>query len=563
MTETSERGDLLWDTIPKLLQVKAGEHPAAVAIADTDRDLQFTFAELLASVEQAGRAFIALGVQPDDRVAVWAPNIAEWVVAAIGLQAAGAVLVPLNTRFKGREAGYVLQKSGARMLLCTREFLDTDYVALLEEAHGPATAQRPVEGLPELAEIVVFDAGSSASDDSVKQPLAWPDFLALGAADPSSAANSAADELASRIAARQSSDLSDILFTSGTTGMPKGVMTTHAQSLRGYKVWSDLVGLNSQDRYLVVNPFFHGFGYKAGWLACLMAGCVMYPHAVFDVAAVMHKVAQYRISMIPGPPTLYQSILHHPKLAEFDLSSLRLAVTGAAAIPVELIRQMRTDLGFEVVVTGYGLTESSAIATMCRADDDPETIATTSGRAIPGVEVRVADDAGEEVPRGEPGEVLVRGYNVMQGYYNDPEATAEAIGADGWLRTGDIGIMNEQGYLAITDRKKDMFIVGGFNAYPAEIENLILAHEAVAQVAVTGMADERMGEVAVAFVVPKPAADGQRAAIDEAEFEAKFIDWCKTQMANYKVPRKVVLLDELPLNASGKVLKFELRKLVS
>ena len=546
---SEDRGDLLWGTIPRLAQSSAERFGDAVAIADTDRGVSLTFVELLEAANTAAKAFIASGVEPDDRVAIWAPNIAEWVVIALGLQTAGGVLVPLNTRFKGREAGYVLERSGAKMLFCTRKFLDTDYVALLQEAYGQEAYDQELEA---LAEIVTFNEPPSQEPTSISDLTDWHSFMARSATIPS-------DEVESRVASRTSDDLSDILFTSGTTGMPKGVMTTHGQSLRGYKVWSDLVGLTEGDRYLIVNPFFHGFGYKAGWLASLMSGCTVYPHAVFDVDHIMAKVAEHHISVMPGPPTLYQSILNHPRLSECDLSSLRLAVTGAAAIPVELIHRMRDELTFQTIVTGYGLTESSAIATMCRHDDDPETIATTSGRAIPGVEVHIVDDTGQEVPPMTSGEIWVRGYNVMAGYFNDPEATAETITEDGWLKTGDIGVMNEDGYVAITDRKKDMFIVGGFNAYPAEIENLILAHKSVAQVAVVGVPDERMGEVGVAFVVPRVKSDGSVHHIVPEEF----LDWCKKQMANYKVPRSVHILAELPANASGKVLKYQLREQIA
>ena len=550
---TEDRGDLLWGTIPKLLRASAERFGDAVAIADTDRGVSLTFTELLDAANTAAKAFAASGIQADDKAAIWAPNIAEWVVAALGLQTAGGVLVPLNTRFKGREAGYVLEKSEAKMLFCTRDFLDTDYVALLADAYGTGNDSNPISGLPNLREIVAFDQLPAAdAADASTTATAWQSFLQRGNAISDS-------EIESRVADRTADHLSDILFTSGTTGMPKGVMTTHGQSLRGYKVWSDLVGLREGDRYLIVNPFFHGFGYKAGWLASLMAGCTVYPHAVFDVDRIMAKVAEHKITVMPGPPTLYQSILNHPRLSECDISSLRLAVTGAAAIPVELIHRMRDELTFATIVTGYGLTESSAIATMCRHDDDPETIATTSGRAIPGVEVRIMDDNGHEVLPMTPGEIWVRGYNVMAGYLNDPEATAETITSDGWLKTGDIGVMNEDGYVAITDRKKDMFIVGGFNAYPAEIENLILAHESVAQVAVVGIPDERMGEVGAAFLVPRVKPDGSEHHIDPQEF----LDWCKKQMANYKVPRSVHILPELPANASGKVLKYRLREQIA
>jgi acyl-CoA synthetase (AMP-forming)/AMP-acid ligase II len=261
------------------------------------------------------------------------------------------------------------------------------------------------------------------------------------------------------------------------------------------------------------------------------------------------------VTVLPGPPTLYQSLLGHPELGRHDISGLRLAVTGAASIPVELIRRMKDELGFDTVITGYGLTEVCGIATMCRFDDDPETIATTSGRAIPGVEVKIRKDDGTSAAADEPGEIVVRGYNVMLGYFEDPEQTRATIDPEGWLSTGDIGTLDARGYLRITDRKKDLFIVGGFNCYPAEIENAMLGHPLVAQAAVVGVPDERLGEVGVAFVVPRRDADGQPLATDPGEI----VSWCREHMANYKVPRRVEIVSELPLNASGKVLKYVLR----
>jgi acyl-CoA synthetase (AMP-forming)/AMP-acid ligase II len=346
-------------------------------------------------------------------------------------------------------------------------------------------------------------------------------------------------------------DLCDIIFTSGTTGRPKGVMSRHDQTIRVFLEWSEIVGLGDEDRYLIVNPFFHTFGYKAGFLACLLRGATMLPLAVFDVPTVLRMVNTERITALPGPPTLYLSILNHPERDSFDLSSLRLAVTGAAAVPVEMIRRMREELSFRVILTAYGLTESTGTITMCRVDDDPETISSTSGRAITDVEVRVVDENNIEVPRGTAGEIVCRGYNVMPGYFADPAATADTIDENGWLHTGDIGIMNERGYLAITDRLKDMFIVGGFNAYPAEIENALLGHPGVAQVAVVGRPDERMGEVGHAFVVRRA---------DRSCDADEIIEWSRARMANYKVPRGITFVDALPLNASGKVLKFELRE---
>ena len=500
------RGDVEWGSVPGVVRSAAERFKNLDAIADGDA--RMTFAELADQVERAALAFVAAGVAKGDRVAIWAPNVAEWVVAVTGLHTAGGVAVPINTRFKGDEAAYVIDKSGARLVLTVHGFLDTDYVGMLRAA-GVTT------------DVVVLRGDAPGGTTS------WADFLARGA--PAQLPEVGPD------------DLSDIMFTSGTTGRPKGVMSTHGQTLRAFADWSGLLGLAEGDRYLIVNPFFHTFGYKAGIVSALMRGATIVPHAVFDPAAVLKRIPEERITVLPGPPALFQAILNSPDLPSADVSSLRLAATGAAVIPVELIHRMEKDLGFETIITAYGLTECTGVATMCRQGDDPETIATTSGRAIPDVEVRIADD----------GEILVRGYNVMQGYFEDPEQTAEAIDADGWLHTGDIGEMDDRGYIKITDRKKDMFIVGGFNAYPAEIENVMAGHETVASVAVVGAPDERLGEVGVAYVVPRTGT-----TVDPDALMA----WCRERMANYKVPRRIEVVDALPLNASGKVLKYELRE---
>jgi acyl-CoA synthetase (AMP-forming)/AMP-acid ligase II len=512
-------------TIPRILRRAAerfGDREAMV-----DGAVRLTYAELAAEVERAARALIASDVEPGDRVAIWAPNVYEWAVAALGVHCVGGIVIPLNTRFKGAEAADIIGRSGARRLFTVNGFLDTDYVAML----GAAGA------LGEIDDVVVMRG------DVPSGTATWEVFLARG--DGVEALTAAA-----RADAVEPADLCDILFTSGTTGAPKGAMLVHEASIRAFEAWSDVIGLRETDRYLIINPFFHTFGLKAGILACLIKGAVMVPHPVFDVPSVMRRIEEERITTIPGPPAIFQTILNSPDLADHDLSSLRLSVTGAATIPVQMIVDMREVLGFETVVTGYGLTEAHGIATMCRHDDDPETIATTSGRAIPGVEVRLVDDDGKEVAAGQPGEVLVRGYNLMRGYLDDPAATAEAIDADGWLHTGDIAVADEAGNIAITDRKKDMFLVGGFNAYPAEIEKIMAGHPAVASVAVIGVPDERLGEVGMAYVVPTAGT-----TVDTDELLA----WCRENMANYKAPRYVEVVDALPLNASNKVLKTELR----
>jgi acyl-CoA synthetase (AMP-forming)/AMP-acid ligase II len=511
-------------TIPRLVEAAAQRFGAAPAVEDDGVSLSFS--ELADAGLRAARAFMAEGIAPADRVAIWAPNAWEWIVAAIGLQSAGAVLVPLNTRMKGAEAGYVLRKSGARVLCTIEGFLGTSYVTSLAD-----------EDLPDLQRIVML-RGEAVGATS------WREFLARGEAVSEASARERAHAVGP-------DDLSDMLFTSGTTGKPKGVTTAHRQNLQVFATWSAGVGLREGDRYLIVGPFFHTFGYKAGWLSCLMRGATILPHAVFDARAVLERIAKERIHVLPGPPTVYQSLLTCPEREAFDLSSLRLAVTGAASIPVELIHRMRDELGFDEVITAYGLTETCGTVSMCELGDDAETIATTSGKALPGTEVRCVAADGGEVPRGEPGEIVVRGYNVMRGYFDDPEATREAIDAEGWLHTGDIGVMDERGYLRITDRLKDMFITGGFNCYPAEIENLMFEHPEIAQAAVIGVPDERMGEVGMAFVLPVPGARPTPEAV---------IAWCREHMSNYKVPRRVEVVDALPMNASGKVTKFVLRE---
>lgn len=473
----------------------------------------------------AARALLTLGVQAQDRVALWAQNCNEWVIAALAAQSIGAVLVPINTRMRGQEVAFVLERSCAKVLFTCGRFLDQYFPAQLA-AHRPASLEHL---------IVLRDAEDG--------DLTWKTFL-------EAASQHSADEVHQRAAAIKPDDLMDIMFTSGTTGQPKGVMSAHGQNLRVSQEWGKRVELVPEDRYLVVNPFFHAFGYKAGWLTALLYGCAILPHAVFDAAAVMRRIAADKISVLPGPPTLFISLLNSPERATTDLSSLRATMTGAATVAPSLVEQMRSELGFKVLLTGYGLTEASGMVSFCHSTDDAETVAKTCGKPIPDTEVKCIDEAGNTVAAGIAGELLVRGYNVMQGYLDDPQATAEAIDADGWLHTGDIAVIDTCGYIRITDRLKDMFITGGFNCYPAEIERMMSAHPAIAQVAVIGIPDARQGEVGKAFVTLRP---GQQAD------EQSLIVWCREQMANYKVPRHITIVDALPTNASGKVMKFQLR----
>ncbi|MFF1461862.1 FadD3 family acyl-CoA ligase [Streptomyces sp. NPDC058330] len=534
-------------TVPAVLARAAETHPDAEALVDGD--LRLTNRQLHERTLAVTRSLMALGVQRGERVALWAPNSARWITAALGVLGAGAVLVPVNTRYKGDEARWLLEKSRARLLLVENGFLGNDYLDMIGAVVGAVSGegtvgeQSPVPGLPGLAHVI--DLAEPAADEGQGEgdPRAtpWAAFLSLGASVP------AADAEA-RAASVREDDVSDVLFTSGTTGRPKGVMTTHRQNVRTYLGWSQRTGLTRGDRYLIISPMFHCFGYKAGVLACLLRGATMVLQPVFDVAGTLRLIEAETITVLPGPPTIFTTLLDAPGRDEHDLSSLRLAVTGAATVPVALVRRVRAEL-FPVVVTAYGLTESCGTVTVCRADDDDETVARTAGRPIDGVEVRVAGPDRRPLPAGEAGEVLVRGYNVMLGYLDDPRATADTVDDRGWLATGDVGHLDEAGRLTLTGRIKEMFVVGGFNVYPAEIEELLSRHDAVSEAAVIGVPDERMGEVGRAYVTLRPGVEAT---------PAELTAFCRERLANFKVPREVVVLDVFPRNAAGKISKTDL-----
>ncbi len=473
-----------WETIPEMVLSAADRFGDAEAIVDGP--LRYSFRDVVDRIRCAAGAFAELGIETGDRVALWAPNSAEWIIAAFGLLTAGGVLVPVNTRFKPDEAGDIITRSAAKAVLVQKGFLGQDFTA-------PA-------GVP----VIDLKSDFLSSGSPFERPV-------------------------------RGADVSDIIFTSGTTGRPKGAMMNHRQTLRMYEEWATLADLRQGDRYLMINPYFHTFGLKAGLITSFLRGATMLPLAVFDVDTVVDLIERERISMLPGPPTLYHALLTVADKSK--LSSLRAGVTGAADIPVELIRRIHDELPFQTLMTGYGLTEAGNV-TLSRPGDSFEDVATTAGLPCVDVEVRIADD----------GEVLVRGYGVMQGYLDDPVATENAIDHDGWLHTGDLGNFDNAGRLRINGRKKDMFIVGGFNAYPAEIEGFMLEHPAVAQVAVIGVPDERLGQVGKAFVVLKAPVS-----------EADLMLWCRDRMAGFKAPRSVEFLQELPLNATGKVMKDQLR----
>ncbi|MFI9535221.1 FadD3 family acyl-CoA ligase [Nocardia fusca] len=507
-------------TTPLALHAAAQNYGAAPALADGPVRLDWT--QLLEQVQDVARALLARGIRTGDRVGIWSPNTHHWVIAALGAHYAGATLVPLNTRYVADEVADVLRRVDAKGLFIAGTFLQRDRLAELRAA------------APDLRIGTVIVLPVEGTEEPVRDALNWSELAAAGAGVSREQARERAESISS-------DDLSDILFTSGTTGRSKGVLIAHRQTLSAVRGWTECATLNSDDNYLIVNPFFHSFGYKAGIIACLLTGATMVPQIVFDVPTTMRLIDHEQITVLPGPPTIYRSILDFPDRGEYRLASLRVAVTGAAPVPVVLVERMRRELDFDVVLTAYGLSESTGFATMCRVDDDAETISATSGRPMAGFELKLSD----------AGEVLLRGPNVMLGYLDDPESTAETIDADGWLHTGDIGVIDDRGYLKITDRLKDMYVSGGFNVYPAEIEQALAGLDGVAVAAVIGVPDTRMGEVGKAYIVRKPGA---------ALSEDQVFSYATRVLANFKVPRFVEFRDELPYNASGKVLKRQLRE---
>jgi HIP---CoA ligase len=519
-----------YPSIPDMVLASADRFGNSIAIIDGDTEM--TFAEVGAEMLAAARGLMSLGIEPGDRVALWAPNSARWVVSALGILSCGAWLVPVNTRFKGAEAAHVLRKTGAKGVLSVSDILGADLLDLV---------RRSDPELPALSKVVILDGEAQPGD------TAWDDLVQAGRTVPDS-------EARTRISAIRPEDVSDIIFTSGTTGRPKGVVLRHGASLVTYRLTNEGWGMSHGDRTLVVMPFFHCFGYKFGWMLSLMTGGTTVPMAVFDPDAALRLIERHGITHIGGSPTMFGALLEHQATVKADLSSLRVATVSAAYVPVELIYRMRDELGLDYAMTGYGLTEAHATVAITYPDDPPEIVANWSGRPLPGVEVRLVDDEGTDVPLGERGEVLVRGFNLSSGYYEEPEATAQVFQPDGWLRTGDVAYMNEDGYFKVCDRKKDMFIVGGFNVAPAEVEGILVSWDKVSAAAVIGVPDDHYGEVGAAFIVP--AAGVALASEDVVAF-------ARDAMANYKVPRRVEIVDALPLNATGKVLRNELRALLA
>lgn len=504
---------------------QAQRTPIAVAIRDEGQE--FRYAALLRACRDVGRALMARNLAKGDRVGIWANNRAEWIIAALGIQAAGLVLVPLGTRLRGGEVADILVRSGAKCLFSDAGFGSHRFIDSLRS-----------QSLPQLETIVCFDRDCQGG-------IYWNEFVQT----PPAVTEAALD---ARIASVFGDDLVDILFTSGTTGMPKGVPMTHAQSLIACNVYQDDVcKLKVGDTFCVIFPFAHTAGYRGGWQVSLLNGVRVVPVRNTETQSLLTLLHTEKPSYLPAAPTVFRAFLEYSERHLYDLSSVRLASTGGTDVPAELVFRMRTALGVQAVVTGYGMTETGGSVTNSRPGDPDDVVAYTAGRRLSNLDVVCVDADLRPLPAGMPGEILIRGPQVFKGYFEDQAASKAAFTQDGFFRSGDIGKFDADGNLTITGRLKDMYIVGGFNCYPPEIERMIRTIDGVADAAVVGVPDPRLGEVGHAFIVRVPGS-----VVDEAAI----IAWCRANMANYKVPRFLTFLADLPRNTQGKVLKAELRK---
>lgn len=518
-------------TIPALLRDAArrfGDKPAL----SSAQDGAIGFRSLDAMADRVARALLADGLAKGDRVGVWAPNMWEWVAAAAGAQRVGGVLVPLNTRLRGGEVADIIRRARITHLFSIGDFLGRHYPDMLRG-----------EAMPDLRRIIVLRSDGTKLH-GIEQ--GWEPFLSAG--------DTIGDEqLAARADDVGPDDLADIMFTSGTTGLPKGAVFDHKRSLGGGRAWCGISGMGPDDRYCVFGPFSHNASYKAGWVAGLMSGATIHWPDAYDGASILDLIAGNRITVMPAPPTVWQEVLDHPDKAAWDIGCLRFLSTGATTIPIQLMRRLRDETPIQILSTGYGMTECCGSATQTLPDDPIERVVQTVGRPIPGTQIRIAGPDGRPLPAGEAGEVLIRDDKLLLYYLDNDQATHSALDADGWLHSGDVGMLDDDGYLRITDRLKDMYIVGGFNVYPAEIERQMGALPGLRACAVIGIPDARLGEVGHAFIVRSPGS---------TLTEAEVIAWAKANLANYKVPRGVTFIDALPMNSTGKVVKFTLRDLL-
>ena len=509
---------LIGETIGENLERAVARFGDREALVVRHQGVRLTYAELDARVNALARGLLGAGIGKGDRVGIWAPNCSEWVLTQFATAKAGIILVNINPAYRTSELEYALRQSGCRMVVAARAFKSSDYAGMIDEVR---------EGLDDLEQVVLLDSPE------------WEALLAGHGPDPD-------------LGDLDADEAINIQYTSGTTGFPKGATLSHHNILNnGYFVGQGC-DYDETDRVCIPVPFYHCFGMVMGNLGCVTHGATMVvPDAAFEPEAVLATVQEERCTSLYGVPTMFIAELEHPRFDEFALTSLRTGIMAGSPCPVEVMKRVVADMNMGEVTICYGMTETSPVSTQTSADDDLEQRVSTVGRVHPHVEVKIVDPrTGLVLPRGEPGELLTRGYSVMSGYWEDPERTSEAIDAQRWMHTGDLATMDEDGYVKIVGRSKDMIIRGGENVYPREIEEFLYTHPDVADVQVIGVPDERYGEEIMALIIPR-----QGAALDEDAVR----DHCRGRIAHFKVPRYVKFVDAFPMTVSGKVQKYLMR----
>ncbi len=548
MTQLSQVGGgadvpLLEMTIGQALEAAVARWPDREALVVRHQDIRWTYAELLRQVDAFAAGLIALGLEPGDRIGVWAPNSMEWVVTQFAAARAGLVLVNINPAYRLAELDYALNKVGCRALVTADRFKSSDYVAMLRELAPEIKSSMPGQlrstRFPALRVVIL--AGEAQE----------PGFLPFGEA--ASWAGAAERARIAEVSAKvKPNDAANIQFTSGTTGAPKGATLSHRNILNNGYFVGRAIRMSEADRICIPVPLYHCFGMGMGNLACITHGaCMVYPSGGFDPGATLQAVAAERCTALYGVPTMFIAILAHTDFEGFDLKSLRTGIMAGSPCPVEVMKRCVAEMNMSEVTIAYGMTETSPVSMQTSADDPFERRVGSVGRVHPHVEVKIVDADGAVVPRGVTGELCTRGYSVMLGYWDEAEKTAEVLDADGWMHTGDLATIDDDGYANIVGRIKDMVIRGGENIYPAEIEDYLFRHPKVAAVQVVGVPDPRFVEELCAWIQLKPG---------ETASEEDIRDFCRGQIAHYKVPRYVRFVDAFPLTVTGKVQKFLIRK---
>jgi fatty-acyl-CoA synthase len=532
-------------TVGRLLDLVTERRPEDDALVYVDRGLRYSYTEFNEVVERCARALIALGLEKGDHVAVWGQNVPEWVTLQFATGKMGAVLVTVNPAYKSNELKYVLEQSDAAALFLTRGVKGADFVEILQEA-VPELAEveegeLSVEGLPHLKHVVLIGEGAEDSPGI----MGYEEFIER-------AEETSAEELRERQDSLEADEVINMQYTSGTTGFPKGVQLTHANIVKNAFYIGECMELGPEDRVCIPVPFFHCFGCVLGTLNTVTHEGTMVPVEQFDAEEVLQAVHKERCTALLGVPTMFIAELEHENYGEYDTSSLRTGIMAGSPCPEEVMKQVVNDMGADEITIAYGQTESSPVITQTRTDDPIERRVSTVGRKLPDVEVKLVDvDTGEEVGMGEQGDLCTRGYHVMKGYYKMPDKTAEVIDEDGWLHTGDLAVMDEDGYFQITGRADDMIIRGGENIYPREIEEFLYTHPEISDVQVYGVPDEKYGERVAAAIIKK-----KDASLTEEDVK----EYCRENIAHYKVPEYVDFVEEYPMTASGKIQKYKLRE---